>query len=66
MGGELLKDVTLFDVYQGKGIAPHQKSIALALTLQHDSRTLVDEEVTSIVENIIGVLKQRFAAELRG
>lgn len=66
VGGELLRDVTLFDVYQGKGIAPHQKSIALALTLQHDSRTLVDEEVTGIIENIIAVLKHRFAAELRG
>lgn len=66
VGGELLRDVTLFDVYQGKGIAPHQKSIALALTLQHDSRTLVDEEVAGIIENIIAVLKQRFAAELRG
>jgi phenylalanyl-tRNA synthetase beta chain len=66
VGGELLRNVTLFDVYQGKGIAPHQKSIALALTLQHDSRTLVDEEVTAVVENIIAVLKQRFAAELRG
>ncbi len=66
VGGELLRNVTLFDVYQGKGIASHQKSIALALTLQHDSRTLVDEEVTAIVENIIAELKRRFAAELRG
>lgn len=66
VGGELLRDITVFDVYQGKGVAPHRKSIALALTLQHDSRTLVDEEVANVVEQIIVALKERFAAELRG
>jgi phenylalanyl-tRNA synthetase beta chain len=66
MGGELLRDVTIFDVYQGKGDTAPRKSIALALTLQHNSRTLVDEEVTDIVERIVVTLKQRFAAELRG
>lgn len=66
VGGELLRDITVFDVYQGKGVAPHQKSIALALTLQHSSRTLIDEEVADIVERVIVVLKDRFAAELRG
>lgn len=66
VGGELLRDVNVFDVYQGKGIVPHQKSIALALTLQHSSRTLVDEEVTDLVQRVIVALKQRFAAELRG
>ncbi|MDA8561789.1 phenylalanine--tRNA ligase subunit beta [Gammaproteobacteria bacterium] len=66
VGGMLLRDVFLFDLYQGKGIVDHKKSIALALTLQHESRTLVDEEVTDIINNIISELKQRFAAELRG
>ena len=64
--GELLKDVTVFDVYQGKGIAASHKSIALALTLQDFSRTLVDQEVTDIMERVTDTLKQRFAAELRG
>jgi phenylalanyl-tRNA synthetase beta chain len=66
VGGELLKDVSVFDVYQGKGVAPHRKSIALALTLQHASRTLVDEEVADLLGRIVDVLKQKFAAELRG
>ncbi len=43
-GGEFLKAATLFDVYQGKGVEPGQKSIALGLTWQHPSRTLNDEE----------------------
>ncbi len=65
VGGELLRDVTVFDIYQGKE-SKNRKSIALALTLQHNSRTLVDEEVTDIVERIVVTLKQKFAAELRG
>jgi phenylalanyl-tRNA synthetase beta chain len=66
VGGELLRNVTVFDVYQGKGVAPHQKSIALALTLQHATRTLVDEEVADVCGQIVDVLKRKFAAELRG
>ncbi len=64
--GDLLKDIDIFDLYQGKGIEPGQKSIALALTLQHVSRTLVDEEVTDVMGRVIGALKGRFNAELRG
>jgi phenylalanyl-tRNA synthetase beta chain len=62
----LLKELKLFDVYQGKGIEPGLKSIALALTLQHASRTLVDEEVADLMERVIVTLKGRFNAELRG
>ena len=63
---ELLKDVEIFDVYHGKGIPTGRKSLALSLTLQHSSRTLVDEEVAKLMERILGVLKERFNAELRG
>jgi phenylalanyl-tRNA synthetase beta chain len=66
VGGEWLRNVTVFDVYQGKGVPPHQKSVALALTLQHASRTLVDEEVADVFGRIVDVLKRKFAAELRG
>jgi phenylalanyl-tRNA synthetase beta chain len=66
VGGELLRNVMVFDVYQGKGVPSHQKSIALALTLQHASRTLVDEEVADVFGRIVDVLKRKFAAELRG
>ncbi len=65
-GGELLKEVNLFDVYQGQNVSESRKSLALSLTLQDGSRTLVDEEVTDLMERVIVVLKERFAAELRG
>jgi phenylalanyl-tRNA synthetase beta chain len=66
VSGELLKEINVFDVYQGKGVPPGQKSVALALTLQHSSRTLLDEEVADVMDRVISALKQRFAAELRG
>lgn len=66
VAGELLQDVHVFDVYQGKGVTEGHKSVALSLTLQHSSRTLVDEEVAALVERIIVTLKEKFAAELRG
>jgi phenylalanyl-tRNA synthetase beta chain len=64
--GELLKNIDIFDVYQGKGIPAGQKSIALSLTLQHSSRTLIDDEVAKLMERIMVALKERFNAELRG
>jgi phenylalanyl-tRNA synthetase beta chain len=63
--GDWLKDVFIFDVYQGKGVSPGLKSVALALVLQHPTRTLVDEEVTKLMEKVILTLKGQFGAELR-
>ncbi|EKD70586.1 MAG: phenylalanyl-tRNA synthetase subunit beta [uncultured bacterium] len=66
IAGELLGEITVFDVYEGKGIPSHSKSIALSLILQHPSRTLVDEEITDLMEHIVVALKEKFAAKLRG
>lgn len=60
-----LKDVFIFDVYQGKGIAPGYKSVAVALVLQHPSRTLIDDEVNLYMDNVIKALKEQIGAELR-
>ncbi|MFO1257288.1 MAG: phenylalanine--tRNA ligase subunit beta [Gammaproteobacteria bacterium] len=64
-GGELLKTITLFDVYKGKGVPEGKKSLAMALILQANSRTLVDEEVDKLVKELIGSLQNHFSAELR-
>jgi phenylalanyl-tRNA synthetase beta chain len=63
--GEILRDLTLFDVYQGKGIDPERKSLALGLTFQHSSRTLNDDEVNAAIEAVLGALAERFGATLR-
>ena len=63
--GEYLTDLKLFDVYHGKGIDPHRKSLAVGLTWQHPSRTLNDDEVNANIQNILSLLEQKFNATLR-
>ncbi|PVZ20181.1 MULTISPECIES: phenylalanine--tRNA ligase subunit beta [unclassified Pseudomonas] len=63
--GEWLTDLKLFDVYQGKGIDPHRKSLAVGLTWQHPSRTLNDEEVNATTQSILTSLENRLNATLR-
>ena len=55
----------LFDIYQGKGIEPGKKSVALGLILQDPSRTLIEEEVTALVKGIVTMLSNQFQAILR-
>lgn len=63
--GPWLREVRLFDVYQGPGIEPGKKSVALGLILQHPSRTLIEEEVTNIVKELVNRLVKQFHAILR-
>jgi len=63
--GEWLTDLRLFDVYQGKGIDPHRKSLAVGLTWQHPSRTLTDDEVNATTHQILTSLEERLNATLR-
>jgi phenylalanyl-tRNA synthetase beta chain len=49
----LLREVTIFDVYTGKGIEPGQKSLALTVTLQADDRTLTDAEIEKVADAIV-------------
>ncbi|MBA2654832.1 MAG: phenylalanine--tRNA ligase subunit beta [Gammaproteobacteria bacterium] len=64
-GGELLKNVQIFDIYQGKGIEEGKKSIALSLIFQHVSRTLVDAEINDFMQITINNLHKEFNATLR-
>ncbi|HVY53619.1 MAG TPA: phenylalanine--tRNA ligase subunit beta [Gammaproteobacteria bacterium] len=65
-GGELLRQVIIFDVYLGDGVPENKKSVAFALTLQHALRTLRDEEVAETMERIIRALQHKLGIELRG
>jgi phenylalanyl-tRNA synthetase beta chain len=51
-GGALLRQVELFDLYQGESIPPGKKSLAYALTFQAEDRSLTDEEVRTIYQRI--------------
>lgn len=61
----LLKAVDVFDVYMGQSIPVGKKSLAIALTLQDDTRTLIDEEIHAIVQVILKQLEDDFAVILR-
>jgi len=64
-GGDLLQDTQLFDVYTGKGVDLGRKSLAIGLTIQDFSRTLVDEEIDRLVAGVINHLEEKLGATLR-
>ena len=61
-----MHEVNVFDVYHGKGIDVDSKSIALHLIFQHDARTLVEQEIEALMQEIIATLESNFGAKLRG
>ena len=63
--GEHLVDLKVFDVYQGEGIDPHRKSVALGLTFQHPSRTLTEDEINASVDTVVKQLETEFNATQR-
>ena len=65
-GGGLLRDVVVFDLYEGgKSLPPDTKSIGLGLIFQSISRTLTDPEVESAVASLISLLGSRFGVSVR-
>jgi phenylalanyl-tRNA synthetase beta chain len=65
MDNEKIGHVFVFDVYQGKGIAEGQKSIAISLIIQDFHKTLTDDEVATLVKKVIDLIENRFGAKLR-
>ncbi|MDR3600994.1 MAG: phenylalanine--tRNA ligase subunit beta [Desulfosporosinus sp.] len=65
LGGELLQQVEIFDVYRGNPIPDDRKSLAFALRYQSLERTLTDEEVNLLNSRILEGIQQEFGAEWR-
>ncbi|EHV5550214.1 phenylalanine--tRNA ligase subunit beta [Vibrio vulnificus] len=65
VGGEFLKAAKLFDVYVGKGVEEGKKSLAIALTLQSNERTLEDADIAGAVDAIVAHVSEKFGASLR-
>ena len=61
----LLKNVTLFDIYRGKGIPEGKKSVAFSLVLRADDRSLTAEEADQDVKSILETLEKELGAVLR-
>lgn len=54
---KLLKDITLFDVYEGKNLPEGKKSYGISLTLQDDEKTMNDKQIDAIMQKIIKALE---------
>lgn len=65
-GEALLKDVSLFDVYEGEHLEDGKKSVAFSLRYFDPERTLTDEEVTKAHEKVLSNVKEKYGATLRG
>ena len=65
VGGRILSDISVFDVYTGENVSENEKSIAYKLTFQLGDRTLTDEEVTEVFEKMIVEVENKVGAKLR-
>jgi phenylalanyl-tRNA synthetase beta chain len=62
---KLITNVAVFDVYEGKGIEPGKKSIAIAVTLQPRDKTMTDEEIEAAAAKIVAEVGKRTGGVLR-
>jgi phenylalanyl-tRNA synthetase beta chain len=62
----LIADVVVFDVYEGAGLDPAKKSVAVEVTLQPVERTLTDAEIEAVAGKIVAEVSRRHGATLRG
>jgi phenylalanyl-tRNA synthetase beta chain len=63
---KVISNVVVFDVYEGKGIEPGNKSIAIAVTIQPREKTLTDTEIDALSGKIVAEVTKRTGGVLRG
>jgi len=62
---QLLRNVNLFDVYQGKNLPKGKKSYAVSFTLQDENKTLTDKQIDKIMKKLQSNFEKQLGAELR-
>ena len=62
---KLIASVTVFDVYEGKGIEPDKKSIAIAVTMQPREKTMTDAEIDALAAKIVAEVAKKTGGVLR-
>ena len=63
---KLIVGVTVFDVYEGTGIEPGRKSVAIAVTMQPRDKTMTDQEIDALGQKIVAEVGKRTGGVLRG
>ncbi|KXK55880.1 MAG: Phenylalanyl-tRNA synthetase subunit beta [Chlorobi bacterium OLB7] len=64
-GGALLSGLRLFDLYQGKGIEPTEKSLAYSISFTSHDQTLEDAEIERVMGQIVAAVSAEHGARLR-
>lgn len=64
-GGNLVESIKLFDVYKGKQIPDNKKSVAYSIIYRSEDRTLKDEEVNKVHDEIIKAIESKLGGQLR-
>jgi len=65
VGGEIVRDVDIFDIYDGSGVPEGKKNLAFHIIYQSKERTLEKEEIDKIQEKIINALEEKINWEVR-
>jgi phenylalanyl-tRNA synthetase beta chain len=63
---KLITNVTVFDVYEGTGIEPGKKSVAIAVTMQPRDKTMTDAEIDALGQRIVAEVSKKTGGVLRG
>ena len=63
--GKYLREIKIFDVYQGKGIDDSKKSLAITISWQSMKQTLLDSDIDNDVEMIVSSVQKELGGELR-
>jgi phenylalanyl-tRNA synthetase beta chain len=61
----LLKEVDLFDVYQGKNLPENKKSYAVSFLLQDETKTLTDQQIDKTMSKLLQTFEKELGASLR-
>lgn len=61
----LITEVSVFDVFEGKGIAEDKKSVGIAVTLQPNDKTLTDEEIEAVAASVVAAVSKATGGVLR-
>ncbi|MBM3147172.1 MAG: phenylalanine--tRNA ligase subunit beta, partial [Actinobacteria bacterium] len=64
-GGKLLRDASVFDVYEGDQVPPGKRSLAVRLTMRAPDRTLSEKDINGVRGKVIAALERELGATLR-
>ena len=65
VGGALVKQVVIFDVFEGESLGADKRSIALGVLASDTERTLEDQDTDALIEKIVAACSEKFGATLR-